>query len=336
VLLSARRCAKAASDARSNLLQAVGGLLLAGGAAATWQQVRVSREGQVTERFTRAVDQLGSEHLDIRLGGLYALERIARDSPGDRRSVAEILTAFIRHRAPWPPPSQFSDELPLNRLPYLRSRAPDVQAALTVLGRGPFPKPTNLSRELADLNELEGDRLDLSNVDLRKADLRRADLTGANLGGAHMKGADLHSARLEGAWLWEAHLESAWLIDAHLEWAWLVGADLQAAILCEAHLEGARLFEPRFDIRARLDGARLQSARASAKTVWPEGFDWRRAGVIRVDETRDEAIRGILAAAESHGEAPTMGSADGEDHQALVMRGGLVGRDETGRQAPKG
>jgi hypothetical protein len=177
--LTGEQRAKATSDARTALLQAVGGLLLAAGAAATWRQVRISREGQVTERFTRAVDQLGSEHLDVRLGGLYALERIAHDSAGDRRTIAEILTAYIRQRAPWPPtqPGQYRADWPTDQQPDLRTRAPDVQAALTVLGRGSFPKPTDPYAPAAD-------RLDLREVDLRKADL----------GGAHLEGVRTSAA----------------------------------------------------------------------------------------------------------------------------------------------
>jgi hypothetical protein len=69
-----------ANDARSSILQALGGLLVVAGATATWRQVYISREGQITERFTRAVDQLGSRNADVRIGGIYALERIGRSS----------------------------------------------------------------------------------------------------------------------------------------------------------------------------------------------------------------------------------------------------------------
>lgn len=44
------------NNARSTLLQALAGLLVIAGAVATWRQVQVNREGQITERFTRAVD----------------------------------------------------------------------------------------------------------------------------------------------------------------------------------------------------------------------------------------------------------------------------------------
>jgi len=98
------------NDARATLLQALAGGALLLGAYFTWRQVQTGRQqvhlaeqGQITERFTRAIDQLGSDHLDVRLGGIYALERIARDSPGDRPTIGEVLTAYLRGHAPWPP-----------------------------------------------------------------------------------------------------------------------------------------------------------------------------------------------------------------------------------------
>jgi hypothetical protein len=100
------------------------------------EQLGVAEQGQITERYTRAIDQVGHNQLDVRIGGIYALERIARDSSADRATVGEVLTAFVRTLAPWPPslPGQYRATVPIDRVPELQARAPDVQAALTVLG----------------------------------------------------------------------------------------------------------------------------------------------------------------------------------------------------------
>jgi hypothetical protein len=73
----------------------VAGSVAAWGAVSAWRQLQVSREGQITERFTRAVDQLGKESLDVRLGGIHALQRIARESPADRPAIVNMLGAFV-------------------------------------------------------------------------------------------------------------------------------------------------------------------------------------------------------------------------------------------------
>src|SRR5215813_2164012 len=41
---------------------------------------REARSGQVTDRLTRAVEQLGSSNPQVRMGAIYALEQIAYDS----------------------------------------------------------------------------------------------------------------------------------------------------------------------------------------------------------------------------------------------------------------
>ena len=112
--------AKLQNDARATLLQGVAGLLLVAGAVATWRQLGISREqlevvrqqalesdrqareqlavireGQITDRFTRAVEQLGSDKLEVRLGGIFALERIAKDSEPDRWAITDTLVAFV-------------------------------------------------------------------------------------------------------------------------------------------------------------------------------------------------------------------------------------------------
>jgi hypothetical protein len=103
---------KLQNDVRTTLLQGLGGLAVLAGVFFTYRkaqtgrrQLEVAQQGQVTERFTRAIDQLGNTNLDVRLGGIYALERIANDSPQDRATVAEVLTAFVRGHALWPRPS---------------------------------------------------------------------------------------------------------------------------------------------------------------------------------------------------------------------------------------
>src|SRR4029453_444491 len=190
----------------TTLLQALGGAVIALGAVFTYRQLQVNREGQITERFTRAIDQLGNDkgQLDVTLGGIYALERIAKDSPADRATIVEILTAYVRREAAWPPRAAdpVAEAAPLDELASLQERCPGVQAAMTVLCRMPSDKR---------------DRLDLQRTDLRKADLHGAHLEGANLSLAHLEWANLHGAHLEKANLTMAYLKSVYLGYAHLK-----------------------------------------------------------------------------------------------------------------------
>ena len=106
------------SKSRQTLAQMLGGAALLLGLYFTSQTLRTTQEGQITDRFTKAIEQLGKESLAVRLGGIYALERIARDSESDHWAVMEILTAFVRE------PLKEND---MSRFP------PDRQAVVTVI-----------------------------------------------------------------------------------------------------------------------------------------------------------------------------------------------------------
>jgi hypothetical protein len=246
------------NDARATLLQALAGGALLLGAYFTWRQVQTGRQqvhlaeqGQITERFTRAIDQLGSAHLDVRLGGLYALERIARDSPDDRATIGEVLTAYLRGHAPWPP--RLEDQPPIEAaietVAFLRLRAPDVQAALTVLGRGHFADP-----------DPDAPQLDLTDTDLRRSYLSRADLRRARLYGADLRRARFDDTDLRGATLIRACLQEAHLLGANLQDAVLHHADLRDADLTDANLAGADLRHANLQ-GTKLDGVDLRGAR---------------------------------------------------------------------------
>ncbi|MCH9000692.1 MAG: hypothetical protein IID48_20845, partial [Proteobacteria bacterium] len=67
-------------------------------AEAANEQARIAEQGHITDRFSTAVEHLGSEQLPVRLGGIYALWRLIEDSPiRDVTSVIDILCAFVRH-----------------------------------------------------------------------------------------------------------------------------------------------------------------------------------------------------------------------------------------------
>src|SRR6266851_3841826 len=248
---SARGSLQAARDAaRGRLLTLGAGLLAAGALLFTARNFALSREGQVTDRYTKAIEQLGSDKLDVRIGGIYSLERVARDSARDHPTVMEVLSAFVREHShePWPPSGPGGQEQARSthsrlglaiwtrtirnpRREQARSTRPDVQAAVTVIGR------RDAKRDMDEIN-LGGANLPgaiLMEAHLRRANLDGADLTGANLNGADLDGADLTGANLPGANLSAAHLFRALLGNAHLG-ATHLGADLDGADLTGAYL----------------------------------------------------------------------------------------------------
>jgi hypothetical protein len=199
--------------------------------------------------------------MDVRIGGIYALERIGINSAEDRRTIQYILGSFVRRHAPWSPDQTgATDDAPIptdDTMSWVSVRAPDIQAAVSVLGR---------RFESAATGPLYLPRVDLRGVRLTGARLSGTRLQQANLAHAWLAGADLDRTDLTGADLRQAHAADATFVGATLRNARLEGTDLQGANLLGADLRGA-------DMRAiHLDTARISNVQADAMTIWPPEF----------------------------------------------------------------
>jgi Pentapeptide repeats (8 copies) len=213
-------------------------------------------QGQLTDLYISAVDQLGSDKLDVRIGGIYALERVANDSVRDHPTVMEILTAFVRVHSheQWPPADHSRvawitrrGRFPARGREQERLTRPDVQAAVAVIGRRDAQR-------------------DIRVIDLADSILRRADLTRARLRNADLIHVDLTGANLAYANLAEARLIGANLAYANLDGADLAGANLDGVDLAYANLDGARLAGANLPTRTsapRASPARISTARTS-------------------------------------------------------------------------
>ena len=285
---------------RTSLIQGLGGTVLLVGLFFTYRNLKVAEDKLVTDRFSKAVEMFSNKDLHTRLGGLYALERIANDSDKDYPQVMEVLCAFVRAESPYPlkpqdatakgtaaeraptpvvapdpveaPESAGESEASQSAAPRLfssewweqrRQEQKALFAALPTLRTDAQAVMTVIGRRKHRYGqgEWETQRLDLRQTDLRKLQAQGANLTGADLGEAHLKDAWLFEAHLEGATLAGAHLEGANLGEAHLEGATLVEAHLEGASLWGAHLEGASLWG------AHLEGANLAGAHLEGATL---------------------------------------------------------------------
>ncbi|MFF0523451.1 pentapeptide repeat-containing protein [Actinomadura nitritigenes] len=215
-------------NARLLVVSAGGAVVVAVSLLYTARSYRLSHRGQVTDRFSKALERLSSPDMDARLGGIHTLAHVAKDSRSHHDDFVEVLEAFLRRRTP----AAHRDNGPTLAAHPRPPEWPDydVQAALTALGRRPCrPEQrgldlTSLHFERARLTNLDLTGMDLwdsslQNADLRGAVLRRAvlsetDLRGADLRGADLQGADLRSADLRGADLRGADLRSVKWISA--------------------------------------------------------------------------------------------------------------------------
>jgi uncharacterized protein YjbI with pentapeptide repeats len=266
----------AENNARATLAQIIAGTVLLSGLYFTWRNIRIGQdnlriteEGKLTDRFSKAVELLGSKKLDIRLGGIYALERIAMDSRRDHWTVMEVLAAFIREHSPHIPKPQ-SEVKKTHQLQNSEHRPiagdppqlpTDIQTALTVIGRR---KGEHDAAMVKDGRPELRERLNLGATSLQNATLSFANLSSANFADANLTSASLRATTFAAALmcctrLAGADLSVADLSSANLTGADLTGADLTSADLTGADLTGASLSSANLTF-ANLSGANLSGA----------------------------------------------------------------------------
>jgi hypothetical protein len=238
----------AVNNVRTAVLQSVTGFALvlglaftAAGLVNTGRTLQTAQQGQITDRYTKAVEELGASDAAERLGGIYALQRLANDSPPDQTTTMRVLSSYIRiHARDKPPPGPYKNYLPV-----------DVSAALYVIG----------NRDRA--HDSTGFRIPLYAIDFDNRNLSFVDLTGANLRASDFRGADMHGARLSHATIGSADLSGADLSDA----------DLTNAGLVDTRLVGAKLNNVKLG-KANLNGAELSNSDLSGADLSGADLSW--------------------------------------------------------------
>jgi pentapeptide repeat protein len=271
-------------------------------AQATRHQADTGREAHYTSLFTRAVEQLGATrevketietddgagdkkretntkteaNLEVRLGAIYAFDRIARDSERDHWPIMEVLCAYVRN------PQNEGRQGPGGTYGEVRV---DVQAALSVIGRRTsgrikHEKARGLQLDFSKA-PIAGAQLaggDFSNskfsyADMRDAAMRMAKLNGARFFGTNLQGADFPEADLSDARFNSSKLDSAWFGFAHLRGATFENADIGTASFLLSRLAGAVFFDADLSKARDLDAAALVDALGDATTTLPEGME---------------------------------------------------------------
>jgi len=230
------------NEARKTLATILGGIAFLTGGYFTWrnfnlaqENLKVTEQGQITDRYTKAIEQLGAvdskggPRLEVRLGAIYSLEAIANESRSFHWPIMEVLCTYVRMNAP--AEREESQAKPTSAAKQMSRQKPvagdelhpraDIQAILTVLGRRDrkFEPPEQY--------------LDLAKTDLSGGDLHGAQLDKADLSWAHLEHMDLSGAHLSKAHLANANLQNAVLIRADVDQADLTSATLTGRISAE-------------------------------------------------------------------------------------------------------
>ena len=121
---------KARADVEDNFRKTVGQALggaavLIGAAFALFQflqQQKAAHDLLISNQVSKGFEQLASDKIEMRLGGIYALEGVMNTSEQYHGPVLEALCAFVREHT-------------IGKTVSEKQPATDIQAALTVIGR---------------------------------------------------------------------------------------------------------------------------------------------------------------------------------------------------------
>lgn len=312
------------------------------------KQVKVAEQGLITDRLNKAVEGLGAEktvkrrithpdgtteieettepNIEVRIGAIYALERISRDSDSDHVNVMEILCAYIcenSHRPPSSqPPSRSEDTDAAKALSELTDLT-DVQTALTVLGRR--------AESRRHLETAARYRLSLSRCNLAKCDLSGADFSPAKFAGSNLNGAFLYRSRFRDCNFTSASMKRVQGYDSIFEGAVFENANLSQAIFNRSRF----LFSPETQIGANFSQAQMEDSVVAFSGVrgsdrWALGANfaeatWKNAIIIGFESQRDTnfGFRTARTGADTPPRPATV-------HQGLASRDCILGAHHIG------
>ena len=299
-------------------------------ASAAQRQVDAAQQGLLNERYQKGAEMLGSGVLSVRMGGIYALERLAREHPEQYHiQIMALFCGFVR-RPPndgeTSPRRAHDDTIPALRedvqavvaaiAARSKSRLAIEQEARTVVDQRVYDSSSVSTPLRTPVHDQGGGHVNeeallrtgdfyfdpLFALDLRHADLRGVWLRwGGNLAGARLDGADLSRADLTKMNLSEAHfrnaiLSGAELTGANLNGARLIGADLSRTISEGVDLSGAQL------IGAKLSSAWLQRANLSGASM--SRADLSLANLRGADLSDASLLGSDLSGADLYGAGP--------------------------------
>ena len=254
-----------------NIALIVGGLIAV--MLAMWRsrvserQADTAHQGLLYDRYQRGAQMLGDHALAVRLGGIYALKRLAEDYPEQYHvEVMKLLCAFVRNPPAIPTPQrnilqvlvEISNLAPPHRV--MNPLRQDVQAAIEAIGR-------------RSRREMDIEKRHEYTLNLRGADLRGAHLPSVNLGSwreysvpqevnpsrepgvTDLTGVFLCSAILTNAILSNADLTRVCLCNSRLSSTDLSGAFLGSAKLHGAHFSKTDISNTKFSMYTRYDPA---------------------------------------------------------------------------------
>ncbi|WP_405681042.1 pentapeptide repeat-containing protein [Streptomyces sp. NBC_00868] len=155
-------------------------------------------ERRITELYTKAVEQIGSERAAVRLGGIYSLQRLAQGNKDHRQTIVDVLCAYLR----------MSSNVPGATHPAAADQADNTESQSDQGSLGPEPASTASEQEAREEREVRAAAQQVLTSHVRCTDTQ-ADTAAQpetfwpglrlNLNGAHLRLFDLRDCSVDSA-----------------------------------------------------------------------------------------------------------------------------------------
>ena len=239
------------------------------------RQANTAQQGLLNERYQKGAEMLGSEVLSVRLGGIYAMQRLAEDYPEQYHvQIMRLFCAFVR--LPTRDQSLESGQAVIEPGTLLGIRQ-DVEAVMQIIDSRAKSR-IELERNADFRLDLRGANLPTAqflDADLSKAMFHKSNLSDANFANTDLTNSFLPYSDLSQAQFHNVNFTRTRLWSVNLSGAMLQDADLSRTDFPNANLSGAN------PLRANLSGAIFQDAKAS--NAFLERANLSLAGFLRAD-----------------------------------------------------
>ena len=216
------------------------------------EQIDLQRKQRTDDRFTTAVELLGSSETSARTGAIYSLYHLAIEDKKYRKEVAQILCSHIRSKTNEPDYKEEHKDRPSN----------EIQTTIDLLLKDKDGNKGLYCQDFA--KEKNFPQANFEYAYLVKADFYEAQCQRAIFNHAQCQGADFSAAQCQKAYFIDAQCQGANFTLAQCQGANFTFAQWQEANFSAAQCQGAYFDRAQcqgaYFIHAQCQGAYFRSA----------------------------------------------------------------------------
>ena len=256
-------------ETEATIISIVGGVIAIVGLILFYQrlkkqeeQIDLQRKQRTDDRFTTAVELLGSSETSARTGAIYSLYHLAIEDKKYRKEVSQILCSHIRSKTNEADYKKEHNKRPSN----------EIQSTIDLLLKNQDGNKGLYCQDFA--KEKSFPQANFKYAYLVKANFRSAQCQGANFSCAQCQGANFTFAQCQGAYFNHAQCQGAYFIHAKCQGADFSDAQCQGAYFLNAKCQGADFNE------AQCQGAYFRFAQCQGayfRFAQCQGADFRSA-----------------------------------------------------------